>query len=88
MNSVVSLVAIGRFRDGDGNLKRGKVLLGSLDLGGEVLSGQGVIGQGLGTELNGPGDELGLGVAMESREQGIPAGLPLVVTRGIELARG
>ena len=88
LSAVISLVAVGRFRDGDGNLKRGKVLLGRLDLGDEVFRGQGVIGQGLGTELNGPGDELGLGVAMESREQGIPAGLPIIVTRGIELACG
>ena len=88
LSAAVSPIAIGRFRDGDGNRKRGEVFLDELDLAGEVIHGQVVKCQGLGTDLNGPGDKLGLGVAMESREQGIPVGLPLAGGKGIDLARG
>jgi len=44
-----------------------------------------VIEQRLGTELNGPSDELGLGVVMESCEEAVPAGFPDVATIESEL---
>ena len=88
-SAVVGLVAGNRFRGSDENPKRGEVLLGSRDLGGEVIHGQDVTGKSLGTDLNGPGDELGLGVVIKTREQVIPAGRPpVVLTVGIELAGG
>lgn len=39
-----------------------------------------MIEQRFGAKLNGPGDELGLGVLVEGREETIPSGLPHIVT--------
>lgn len=39
-----------------------------------------VVVQGFGTELDHPGNIFGLGIGMQSSEEGIPACLPLVPT--------
>ena len=88
LSATDDLVAGDHFRGGDKNPKRGEVFLGKLDLGDEVIRGQVVAVQGLGTELNGPGDELGLGIGMKNREQGIPAGPPGDGTSGSSLRVG
>ena len=85
--ATVGLETVGHIGDGDENAEGREGLLSGFDLGSESAGGQDLVEQGLRTELNGPGDKLGLGVILESREERIPAGLPRVATIKSELKR-
>jgi len=85
LSATVRLETVSHLGDGDENTKGREVLLGRLDLGSEGVGRQDVIEQGLRAELNSPGDELGLGVVVESVEKIVPAGLPDVATVESEL---
>ena len=85
LSATVRLVTIGHIGDSDGDTEGSEVLLGRLDLGSEGACRQDMIEQGLGSELNSPSDELGLGVTVESREKAVPASLPHVITIKTEL---
>lgn len=87
LSATVGLETVGHVGDGDEDTEGSELRLCSFDLGSEGVGGQDVVKQGLGTELNGPSDELGLGVALESREKSVPAGFPGVITVKAELER-
>ena len=80
LSATVRLETIGHVGDSDEDTEGSEILLGSRDLGSEGADRQDVIEQRLGTELNGPSDERGLGIVVESREKAVPAGHPHVVT--------
>ena len=65
LSATVGLVTVCHLGDSDENTEGGKGSLGRLDFGSEGVGGQDMVEQGLRTELNGSGDELGLGVAFE-----------------------
>ena len=87
LSATIGPETICHFGDGDEDTEGTNNPLGRLDLGCKGVGRQDVIEQGLRTELNGSGDELGLGVAFESCEKTVPAGLPDVVTVKPELSR-
>ena len=85
LSPAVGLETVSHFGNSDKDAEGGKILLGGLDLGSEVAGGQDVIVQGFGTELDGPGNELGLGVIVEDRKEAVPASLPHVAPIKAEL---
>lgn len=87
LGATVGLVAVCHLGDGDEDTEGTKSSFGSPDLGRKGVGRQDVIEQWLRTELNGSGDELGLGVAFESSEKTIPASFPDVVAVKPELNR-
>lgn len=80
LSATVGLETVSHIGDGNEDTEGTESSFGSLDLGSEGAGRQDVVEQGLGTELNGPRDELGLGVALESCEKAVPPGLPDVAT--------
>ena len=85
LSATVGLETVDQIGDGDEDTEGSEFRLCRLDLGSEGADRQDMIEQRLGTELNGPGDKLGLGVVLESFEKAVPAGLPLVVAVKSEL---
>ena len=87
LSPAVGLETVSHFGNGDKDTEGRKALFGGLDLGSEFVDRQDMIEQGFGTELDGPGDKLGLGVIVESRKKSVPASLPYVAVIKTELER-
>ena len=87
LGATVGLVTVCHLGDSDEDTEGTDSPLSRLDLGRKGVGRQDVIEQWLRTELDGSGDELGLGVAFEGCEKTVPAGLPNVVAIKPELDR-
>ena len=83
--AAVLLERVLHVRHGDGNAERRELVLRGADLRDEVRGRQDAVEERLGAELDRAGDELGLGVRVQRREERIAALLPLRATIEAEL---
>jgi len=88
LGTTVGLVTVSHIGDSDEDTKGSEVRLCRLDLGSEGVGVQDMVEQGLRAELDGPSDELGLGVIVEGREEAVSAGLPDAAAIKTELEGG
>jgi len=85
LSAAVGLETGDQIGDSDEDTEGSEFRLCKSHIEGEGDDRQCMIEQGLGTELNGPGDKLGLGVVLESIEETVLAGQPLLVAIKSEL---